>query len=134
MTGGDEAYQVKFVSCTASKKTQTATLTFLLENTGPVTLAFILNSQTFRTGTRTRAFDEQGNAYESGKTLIGTDANRTTISANVPIKCTAELLLVSSTTTSLKQVEVAMSKSQADGGGQKEITTIFRNLPITWKP
>jgi hypothetical protein len=134
VASSDADYQVKFVSCTASKRTRIATLTFLLENTGPPTSAFIRNHKTFHSGNRTRAFDEQGNAYESGKTLIGTAASNTTISPGVPIKCTVELLGLPAVTTSLKQAEVFLIKTPGGGGKQTQPSLVFGDVPIVWKP
>jgi hypothetical protein len=134
VASSDPDYQVKFVSCTASKRTQLVTLTFLLENTGPPTSAFIRNNKTFHSGNRTRAFDEQGNAYESGKTLIGTAASSTTISPGVSIKCTVELLGFPPVTTSLKQAEVFLTKTPAGRGKQTQPSLVFRDVPIVWKP
>lgn len=60
VTDGDAAVKVRFVSCTASKSSRTATLTFLVDNTtGPITLAIQTNQNTPQ-GAGARAVDGQG--------------------------------------------------------------------------
>ncbi|SNR87911.1 hypothetical protein [Hymenobacter mucosus] len=132
VTSPDPTLQCKFLSCTASRKTQTAVLSFLVNNTAAPVPIGLISSLYIHSGNRSRAVDEQGTEFGSGKILVGTSDTPTPLPTGVPIKVTVELLNVPVQTTRFNLIEAVVVKDAP--GGQQQHVIGFRSVPIVWKP
>ncbi|GAA3987707.1 hypothetical protein [Hymenobacter antarcticus] len=117
------AYKVEYalVKCQGNAKSQTVTITLLLTNAG---------ANQVRRFTGLKAVDDQGEEYMASETKIGSSTSYSTLATGVPVKATAIIPKILSTTRKLNLVTCSIYGEGHPGG---TIPIEFRDVVISWK-
>lgn len=117
------AYKVEYalVKCQGNAKSQTVTITLLLTNEG---------ANQVRRFTGLKAVDDQGEEYIASETKIGTSISYSTLATGVPVKATAVIPKILSSTRKFTLVTCSIYGEGHPGG---TIPIEFRNVAISWK-